>query len=439
MGFIEIKHNGRIANSVHYLAGGKHSFAHSLACAALSDNGIINFVPFTVDSSTLIEVLKMIFKTVEYDITTHILKFSKPIEKNNVVMIPSSLLDKSRNIYCLIPAILKRSKALILGGIPRGCEIGKRPTDWYIDTLKEFGVDTEFDQKTQNLTLTWKNKKTAYIRYNYPTMTGTVVAVAAAACVEGESIIEDGSYEPSCDDQIDCLKSMGGKVNKFNNKIKIFGDGQYISCNYDLTPDRIHAVTLSIAALLTKGSIELRSTSPLRIPKYISFLKKIGVEVKKGQNFLKIAYPKDRSELKSINIKAGSEPLFSSDWVPFAALLLACRSSGESTITDNVFPRRFQFVDSMKGLGMDNIVYNVCHEDGRETVIAKIFGNPDIKVKDGCPNVCHDIRGSAAILLSTFVSSSKIKITDDFQIRRGYEDLGNDLKSIGIVNLNKEN
>lgn len=437
MAAFTISATGKSASGIHCLAGGKHSFAHSLACAALADSGIVHDVPNITDSETLIEALRFIFNDVIHNHIERTLQFSNPKRENNIIL-SKEFLGKSRNLFCLLPALLLRSTYVTFVGDPQGCSIGIRPTDWYVSVLEKFGVIVKEEPDNSKLILSWPEKKSASIDFAYPTMTGTVIAIAAAAVTPGISIISGPSVEPSCDDQMECCRSMGVSVKKEAEKLVINGKKSISPANYHLTADRVHAVTIITAALLTRGSVTLKSNSPIRIPEFIKFLQEIGVQVSDEQSSITAQFPAENNFLRPINLVGGSEPLFSSDWVSFAALLMATRSIGISTISDNVFLKRFQFSQYLGHNGLENLTTKITNQHGRETVVAEIDGHPNMILPGGKPALCPDIRGSAAIMLSALTSSNPVVIEDDFQLRRGYEDLGNDLMNLGIAQIKKE-
>lgn len=430
---VTVTGSGRRASASFPVDGAKHSFAHSLACMAIAHSGVMNSVPNIEDSRALIDVLRLIFNIVEHDPAQKLLSFSRP-KHPETVRVAAGLTSRSRNILCLLPALLFHARHVVLEGVPSGCQLGQRPIDWYLDTLRSFGVITTDDPSSAELSMTWPDKRAASIRFDYPTMTGTVIAVAAAGVANGFSRIEGASVEPSCADQLDCLRALGGTAAGELPNVTIGGGGSYGHVEFAVSGDRIHAVTMVIAAMLSRGEIEVTSKAPLRIPKFVDFLCEVGIEVTTRPTSLYARYPSFSAPLASANLVAGSEPLFSSDWAPFAALLLATRSSGSSIVSDNVFLRRFQFADALAGNDLD-IRTVCCVQHGRQTAVATINGRPNRALKGGNCRPCDDIRGSAALLLSAIVSSSPVRIADNFHLARGYENLPADLEKIGVAEM----
>ena len=412
------------------LDGGKHAFAHALACAALADEGTLYHAPDHIDARALRAGLGLVFARVEYDPVHRTLSFGEPRD-TRVVRIHAELAARSRSLLCLYPALLARARELQVEAAPQGCEIGPRPTGWYIRTLQKFGVVAE--ETAGELRLSWSQRRPAEIRFDYPTMTGTVIALAAAAAAPGTSTIANGSAEPSCADELDCLATMGARVEMSPHLMTVESPGRFASVRWSVPHDRIHAVTYLTAGLLVGGRVTVTGTGPLRIPRFIEFLQATGCRVIESESSL-TAQPPETGPLQPVRLEVGSEPLFSSDWAPMAALLLSLRTAGRSELVDDVFPERFQYLDVLRTRGMAPFrLDGIVTETGRRAVRARIDGRPGSSLRAGALPTVPDIRGSAAIALAALAADGPSRVVDDFHIRRGYTDFAGDLRSLGLA------
>lgn len=400
------------------LDGGKHGFSHDAPVAALADRGKLTNVPNIIDSTTLIDVFRLLFENVEFNAELYELTFSNPYGPKEIYL-DDKTLARSRSIFGMIPAILHRGHKLNLDGLPEGCSMGDRPTDWYFDVLTQFGVKIEHTEN--NMTLTWSNRIAPAINFDYPTMTGTVIAIAAASVVGGRTTIRNGSVEPSCLEEINCAKSMGVTFEDQLPKLTITGKPRHGSIEWQVLHDRVHAATFLTAGLLSGGNVSVSADKNLNIPEFVKFLKQAGVKYVDEGNHIEVWFPSEKGYLDPVHINTGSEPLFSSDWMAPLVLLLATRSKGRSIITDNVFPDRLQCLDNLRKIGLNNVTVEKTIIDGRKALLATIDGNPHLKLKGGDVGMCTDLRGSTALALSALVSEDDITIEDDFHLRRGYE------------------
>jgi UDP-N-acetylglucosamine 1-carboxyvinyltransferase len=409
------------------LDGGKHGFSHDAPVAALADKGILTNVPNIIDSLTLMEVFRLLFEDVNYDVLRHEFEFSKPFSPREIYL-DDKTLARSRSIFGMLPAILHRGHTLSLDGLPEGCSMGDRPTDWYFDVLTQFGVEIKHTEK--RMLLTWSKRVAPTIQFEYPTMTGTVIAIAAASVTSGRTMIKNGSIEPSCLEEINCAKSMGVKFEGVLPELTIIGADNYDEVNWQVLHDRVHAATFLTAGLLSRGNVSVEADKNLGIPEFVNFLKMAGVKYVDEGNRIEVWFPEEKGFLDPVRIDTGSEPLFSSDWMAPLVLLLAARSKGKSIITDNVFPDRLQCLDNLRKIGLDNVTVEKTLINGRKALLATIEGNPDLRLDGGEVGTCTDLRGSTALALAALISDNDITIEDDFHLRRGYEDYE---KSIAVL------
>lgn len=433
-GAITIEYNQTPFNGTVVLDGGKHGFSHDVPVAALANEGTLLNVPNITDANTLIDMLKMVFKNVEYSAESHILNFLEPFEPRTIEL-SDELLSKSRSLFGCLPAILSHGHTVKMEGLPAGCNMGDRPTDWYFETLEKFGV--KIQSSSDEILLTWEDRHPADITFEYPTMTGTVIAIAAASVVDGVTSLHSASVEPSCIEELNCVASMGIKIEGVLPEIKITGLASIPQVEWRVLHDRVHACTYLTAGLLTRGKVTVRADKNIDIPQFVKFLKDAGVTVEDRGTSITAEFP-EKGYLEPVRVDAGSEPLFSSDWIAPLTLLLATRSKGKSIITDNVFPDRLQCLENLKMLGMDNVKLSHTTINGRRALYAEIDGQPDKVLRGGDVGYCSDLRGSTALALVALVANEPVHLSNDFHLRRGYEDLPGTLKKLQEQSKAKE-
>lgn len=296
--------------------------------------------------------MSLIFKTVEHDPVHQTLTLAEPTTSSEI-RVPAPLSAMSRSLFGVIPAMLKRTGKLVFEAVPAGCSLGPRPSGWYIEALRGFGVSAE-SQGGELLLRTGSHHPTK-VAFARPSMTGSVVAIAMAAATEGRSVIANVSEETSVGDLLECAEQMGVGVGRSADGLVIEGRGTYRSARVDVKPDRIHAVTYLTAGLLTNGTVTVLAHSKLRLDPFARFLRAIGADFSyRDREFTVRPLPKGET-LKPTRLTVGSEPLFSSDWAPFVVLLLAARSRGVSEIREEVFGNRFRFAEQLSAQGMTGV------------------------------------------------------------------------------------
>ncbi len=421
--------NGRPFNGTLRLDGSKHGFAHVLSVALLSERIRMKNVPDNLDAQVLRTVIEQAYKHCRYDPEEKTLDCKEKDGKARIV-IEEKLLASSRSIFGLLPGLLSTAKEVVLLGNPTGCEIGSRPTEWYLKILRDFGVTVTLDGP--NTIMAWETPRAANIDFEYPTMTGTVIALAAAAKAPGQSTLRNCSVEPSCDEMCAFLKEHGIRLDGNLPELRISG-ARLNETEWAVSSDRVHAVTYLTAGLLSKGTVTVIGERDLNIPEFVAFLKEIGVEVRDKKSRITVRYP-DVGLRAQPKIDAGSEPKFSSDWVTFAALLMAAHSKKGGIISDDVFTKRFQFSERLNAFGLDNIKTEAMHLNGRDAVVASIGAGVG-RIQSGNFGSCPDIRGSATLALASILANGPCTVESSFQIRRGYSNLGRDLEEISQGNI----
>ncbi|MBN9128061.1 MAG: hypothetical protein J0I04_00185 [Paenarthrobacter ureafaciens] len=427
---IRLCHDGTPLHGTVRLDGAKHSLAHVLAGAAVHNRGQLTNVANNIDSDALIEGLRQIFTEVVFDARTGRLRFDTP-RRSGTVRFKSELLARSRSLFCLVPAALHHVGQVILDGQPSGCDIGARPSGWYQDALERFGVRSE--RVGTSTRYEWEDRHPAKIEFKYPSMTGSVMALAMASTLQDPSDLTGLSVEPSFEEQIEAAEQTGTYVCRSADGSRLrVARGEASSTNWAIGADRIHAVTLLTAGLLTYGDVTVTFGRDLRIPRFIKFCERLGCDVEGDAHSLRVAHPLTRPLASVSDFKVGSEPLFSSDWAPFAALLLATRANGTSSIVDDVFVGRFQFTGLLSEAGLNNVTVKRQQIGGREAAYAKIVGNQRLQLRSTRIERCPDIRGSAAIVLASLIADGPITLVDDFHLRRGYRNLPDQLAQLGL-------
>ena len=76
----------------------------------------------------------------------------------------------------------------------------------------------------------------------------------AAVLAEGETVIKNAAREPEVGDLIDCLISMGAKIQgKGTKELTVFGVKELKQTSYEVMPDRIETATYLTAVAMTGG------------------------------------------------------------------------------------------------------------------------------------------------------------------------------------------
>ncbi len=99
------------------------------------------------------------------------------------------------------------------------------------------------------------------------------------------------------------------------------------------------------------------------------------------------------------------------------AMLTVCDGSG--IVTENIYDRRFQFVDELVRMGAD-----VRHE-GRHAIVR------GVERLQGAPVQATDVRAGAALVLAGLVADGETVVHGCEHVDRAYVDLAGSLRALG--------
>ena len=181
--------------------------------------------------------------------------------------------------------------------------------------------------------------------------------------------------------------------------------------------DRIETGTFCVAASLTNGKLKIKNFDPNLIYTELNLLKKIGSTIKLTKNTI---YIKGPNKIKKVlNIKTKEYPSFPTD-LQAQFMVLLCKANGRSTITENIFENRFMHCAELRRLGAKVFIK-------KNTAI--IEGNTDFQ---GAELMSSDLRASVALVLAAMVAKGKSVINRIYHLDRGYENIENKLRKIGV-------
>ena len=97
-----------------------------------------------------------------------------------------------------------------------------------------------------------------------------------------------------------------------------------------------------------------------------------------------------------------------------------CKADGKSSITESIFENRFMHVAELQRLGAKiNIKNNNATIEGNTKFI-------------GAELMSSDLRASVALVLAAMVANGKSIVGRVYHLERGYENIENKLKKIGV-------
>jgi UDP-N-acetylglucosamine 1-carboxyvinyltransferase len=259
--------------------------------------------------------------------------------------------------------------------------------------------------------------KGARIVLDTVTVTGTENLMMAAACANGETVIENAAREPEIGDLAAFLHKMGAKIEGAgSDTIHIQGVERLTAASHDVMPDRIESGTYLVAAAITGGRVRLTATDPQHFDAVLQKLAEAGATIAVGRDWIELDMRGRRP--KAVDIKTAPYPAFPTDMqAQFCALNAV--AEGTATITETIFENRFQHVLELQRLGANLSIQG-------NTVIAR-----GVDRLTGAPVMATDLRASASLVIAGLQASGTTLVDRIYHVDRGYERIETKLGRLG--------
>lgn len=322
-------------------------------------------------------------------------------------------VKKIRASYYLMGALLGRFKKAEVA-MPGGCNFGSRPIDLHLKGFEAMGAKIEQEHGVVKL---YADKLVgAHIYLDQASVGATINLMLAATMAEGVTTIENAAKEPHIVDTANFLNMLGAKVKGAGTDvIKITGVEKLSGAEYMIIPDQIEAGTYMIAAAIAGGDVKVKNIIPKHMDSLSAKLDEMGCIIEEGDDFIRVI---STGNFKATNVKTMTYPGFPTDLQPQMTALL-CVAEGTSTLTENVWENRFQYVNELRRLGCDLTV------EGRAAIIK------GVRELTGAEVNATDLRAGAALVVAGLCAKGVTKIGNVKYIDRGYEKIEQKLKALG--------
>jgi UDP-N-acetylglucosamine 1-carboxyvinyltransferase len=409
MRWIEINGNTRLKGNINVLGSKNSSLALIPACCLASEPVMLRNVPNISDIDKVLSICKdigmKVIKNHDYMILS-----PKEIYSGHLEIQKTSTYRAS---YYFIGALLAKLKRVSMG-YPGGDNFGSRPIDQHIKGFKALGAEVNLYNDYYEVSCDKLIGNDIY--FDVITSGATINVMMAAVLAEGRTTLRNAARDPEVVDVAIMLNEMGAQVKGMGtNTITIDGVEALNTCNHTVIPDRLIAGSLLIAAGATRGDIMVNNIIPEHLLSCTAKLEETGVIVDCSDNFIRAHA---NGELTGINIKTAMYPGFATDLQqPLTAMLLT--SNSHSTITDTIYPGRFNHCIQLNRMGADIIM-----RDGSAVIPAK-------RKITGSLVHATDVRAGMCLTLAGLIAEGITCITGIEHIERGYPDIVSTFVSLG--------
>lgn len=298
--------------------------------------------------------------------------------------------------------------------MPGGCDLGDRKFDLHLHGLRCLGAVVE--QTEDGIEVTAERLVGADIDFYLPTTTGTETVMLAACFAEGRTRIFNANTRPEIVAMGECLNAMGAKVSVRNRVVEVEGGRPLTHCTHSVMPAWDEALTYILTAGLTGGEVCVRNFDLSHVKNDVAYLRESGMMISEwGGNVYASA---KNMELRAFDLFTAPYPGVNSDMQPLFTTY-ASRCKGESTVTDQRFAERFQYISELQKLDVPVESYGNC---------AVIRGPGALK---GADVRALDLRCGAALVMGGVAAEGTTTIDNIYQIERGYEYIDERMRSLG--------
>jgi UDP-N-acetylglucosamine 1-carboxyvinyltransferase len=396
------------------VSGAKNAALPILAACLLADGPVtLTNVPNLNDVTTMVKLLRRMGVTLAFDGGPTLTVDPRGIAE---FLAPYDLVKTMRaSILVLGPLLGRFGHADV--SLPGGCAIGARPVNLHVAGLRAMGADIAIDNGY--IRARAKKLRGARLVLDTVTVTGTENLMMAAACAQGETIIENAAREPEIAELAQFLSGMGATIEGAGaDTIRIQGTDRLAAISHDVMPDRIEGGTFLVAAAITGGRVRITNTRPEHLDAVLQKLVDTGAAIERGADW--VALDMGGMRPRAVDVKTAPYPGFPTDMqAQFCALNAV--ASGTAAITETIFENRFQHALELQRLGANLTIEG-------NTVITR-----GVERLTGAPVMATDLRASASLVLAGLTARGTTVVDRIYHIDRGYERIEQKLSALGAA------
>lgn len=403
----------------------------ALLAASLLNRGrtTLKRVPRIEEVRRLIEVMRSIGTTIEWDETTGDMVITPPTTFD-LAAIDRAAASRTRSIFMFIAPLAHRLGSCSLPA-PTGCNLGKRSLGSHIDALARLGIAISGDEATQSYKVDVGDMHPADIVMYEASDTGVENVLMAAALVPGTTTIKFASANYMVQDLCVFLETLGVKIEGIGTGTLVVHGVADIDMDATGYPseDPIESMFFISLAATTKSPLSITRCPIDFVELELFTLGHMGLRYEIGERYVA---ENGRTALADVTLipsefiappeKIAPRPYpgINIDNLPFFAPI-ATQAKGETMIHDWVYDGRAQHYMLMQKLGAD-----MTQLDPHRVVIKgpTVLHAADIEAPSA-------LRPATILLIGMLAAEGESLLRNVYPINRGYENLHERLKKLG--------
>lgn len=309
-----------------------------------------------------------------------------------------------------------------------GCNIGGRPIDFHLDTLRSFGAVV--DKQDNGIHITAPNGlRGTQVHLPYPSVGATEQTLLTAVMADGLTELTGAAIEPEIMDLINVLQKMGAIMSVDTDRtIRIEGVKELSGFTHTALPDRIEAASWASAALATRGDIYVRGANQPDMTTFLNTFRKVGGAFRVDDDGIRFWHP--GGDLKPIVLETNVHPGFMTDWQQPLVVALT-QATGLSILHETVYENRLGFTSALIEMGANIQVYRECLGGLRCRFGQRNFNHSAVisgpTKLHGANIEVPDLRGGFSYLIAALAAEGESMVRGIDVISRGYEHFLNKL------------
>ena len=396
------------------ISGSKNA-ALPLLAAMLLPNGetVLHNVPTLKDTATLIELIA----------GTGV----KIYKEGNTVTADASVVTNYYAPYELVRTM--RASILVLGpllarfgeaevSLPGGCSIGSRPVDQHLKALEAMGATIEVENGYVKARAPAGGRLIGCdFSFDMVTVGGTENIIMAATLALGTTRLENCATEPELVDLANMLVAMGAKISGIGTTTMVIeGVESLHGCEYSVIADRIETGSYLAGALMSRGDVLVLNTSAEFLHPVLKKFEAMGATITTGDDWIRAVMT---TRPKAVDIRTQVHPGFPTD-MQAQLMAVCCLAEGTSTIIENIFENRFMHVPELQRMGANIRI------DGHTAIVK------GVEKFMPAPVMATDLRASMSLVMAAACAEGESVIDRIYHIDRGYDDVENKLRGLGV-------
>jgi UDP-N-acetylglucosamine 1-carboxyvinyltransferase len=308
---------------------------------------------------------------------------------------------------------------------PGGDVIGRRRVDTHILALNSIGAQAEFNRANKVFHFHADKLHGADILLDEASVTATENAIMGAVTAKGTTIIRNAASEPHVQELCTFLNILGAQIENIgSNTLTIHGVVRLHGGEFTIGSDYLEVVSYIGAAVITHGSIRIRSAMPQYLDMISIVFRTLGIswdiegdDVIVPENQSLEIQPDLGDTIPEICVMPW--PAFPTDLMSIA-IVVATQAKGSILFHDWMYPSRMFFLDKLVNMGAQIVLCDPhrCIVQGPTTLYGERMESPDI-------------RAGMTLVLAALAAEGESVIRNVGQIDRGYENVDEKLRTLG--------